>query len=369
MSAYYIGLMSGTSVDAIDAALIQCDATTLQLHSTYRHPFPEKIRTELLAISQETREHTPLQQIAYLDVELAHLFADAVHGVLQHAQLSPEQITAIGSHGQTIVHSPNSSPAYTWQLGDPNIIAERTGITTVADFRRRDLAVGGQGAPLAPACHQALFQTPTENRVVLNIGGIANLTVLPADPQQAIIGFDTGVGNALLDAWCLRHQQQAYDAAGAWAATGIIQTALLQALLNDSYFSRPSPKSTGRDYFNLHWLERYLGHQPYCTEDVQATLLALTVESIAQAVRPYFAARLIVCGGGAHNLTIMQALAQSLPTCEVVSSSALGIAPDWIESICFAWLAHQTLNRRAGNLPSVTGARAAVVLGGIYYGR
>ncbi len=368
MSSYFIGLMSGTSVDAIDAALISFDADKIHLHHSYRHEFPSVIRSELLMISQESREFTPLHRIAFLDIHLAKLYAESVQKLLRQANLSPDKITAIGCHGQTIVHSPDSKPPYTWQLGDPNTVAELTGITTVADFRRRDLAAGGQGAPLAPACHQALFHSPTENRIVLNIGGIANLTVLPADTQQAVIGFDTGVGNALLDVWCLKHRAQAYDNAGQWASSGIVQPQLLSDLLSDPYFSRPAPKSTGRDYFNINWLNLYLGLQNYRPEDVQATLLALTVESIVAATRAYQPQRLIVCGGGAHNLGLMQGLAQSLPNCSVESSMAFGIDPDWIEAICFAWLARQTINRQTGNLPSVTGAHHPVILGGIYYG-
>lgn len=369
MPPYFIGLMSGTSVDAIDVALISFNTGKLQLHHSYRHAFPSVVRSELLTISQESREFTPLHRIAYLDIQLAKLYAEAVLKLLRQANLSPTKITAIGCHGQTIVHSPDSSPPYTWQLGDPNTLAELTGITTVADFRRRDLAAGGQGAPLAPACHQAMFHSPTENRIVLNIGGIANLTVLPAEAQQAVIGFDTGVGNALLDAWCLKHQQQACDYEGKWASTGQVQPELLQVLLSDAYFSRSAPKSTGRDYFNINWLNSYLGLQNYHPKDIQATLLALTVESIAIAARAYHPQRLIVCGGGAHNPLLMQGLARALPDCIVESSTALGIHPDWIEAICFAWLARQTLTRQVGNLPSVTGAHSGVILGGIYYGR
>ncbi|MDD2814741.1 MAG: anhydro-N-acetylmuramic acid kinase [Thiotrichaceae bacterium] len=369
MPPYFIGLMSGTSIDAIDAALISFNAGKLQLHHTYRHAFPSVVRSELLTISQESREFTPLHRIAFLDIQLAKLYSEVVLKLLRQANLSPSKITAIGCHGQTIVHSPDSNPPYTWQLGDPNTLAELTGITTVADFRRRDLAAGGQGAPLAPACHQALFQTPTENRIVLNIGGIANITVLPAETQQPVVGFDTGVGNALLDAWCLKHQQQICDYEGKWAKSGTVQTQLLNDLIKDSYFSRTAPKSTGRDYFNINWLNSYLGLQNYRLEDVQATLVALTVESIAAAARPYHPQRLIVCGGGVHNPLLMQGLAQSLPNCSVESSIAFGIHPDWIEAICFAWLARQTLTRQTGNLPSVTGARSPVILGGIYYGR
>lgn len=369
MPPYFIGLMSGTSVDAIDAALVSFNAGKLHLHHSYRHEFPSVVRSELLNISQESRELTPLHRIAFLDIQLAKLYAEAVLKLLRKASLSPDKVTAIGCHGQTIVHSPDSHPPYTWQLGDPNTVAELTGITTVADFRRRDLAAGGQGAPLAPACHQALFHHPTENRIVLNIGGIANITLLPADEHQPVIGFDTGVGNALLDAWCLKHQRKACDYEGKWASSGTVQTDLLNNLLSDAYFSRPAPKSTGRDYFNINWLNSYLGLQNYRPEDVQATLLALTVESIAAAVRTYQPQRIIVCGGGAHNPLLMQGLAQSLPNCTVEASTALGIDPDWIEAICFAWLARQTINRQVGNLPSVTGARTPVILGGIYYGR
>jgi len=362
----FVGLMSGTSVDAIDAVLVEFSKHSIELKAVYLHPWPTEIRQSLLHLSQQIKSQSRLHEIAMLEVQTAECFATATLELLKQAQILPDKVCAIGSPGQTLYHHPQGTPAYTWQLGDPNLIAQFTGITTVADFRRRDLAAGGQGAPLAPAFHQAVFYTPQEDRTVLNIGGIANITVLPADSNLPVIGFDTGPGNALLDAFIEQQRGSKMDIQGNWAKSGKIQENLLNLLLTDDYFTRPAPKSTGRDYFNLNWLQKYFEEAVFRPEDIQATLGQLTITTIAHAVRPYKPHRLLVCGGGVHNPFLMNGLTKELPDCMIESTLTQGIDPDWVEAMCFAWLAKQRLDGRPSNLPSVTGARQAVVLGGIY---
>jgi len=364
-SSMFIGLMSGTSIDAIDAALVEfTDTDDITILATHRHPWPGALQEALLHLSQHPRKPTTLHEIASLDVQVGELFAQATLALLATTHVLPRQIRAIGSPGQTIDHAPTGQPPYTWQLGDPNLIAHQTQIPTVADFRRRDVAAGGQGAPLTPAFHQAWWRSPLENRVVLNIGGIANLTVLPAQADLPVIGFDTGPGNALLDAYSLQQQHLPFDAGGRWAARGQVQPSLLEAFLADPYFARPAPKSTGRDYFNLAWLTQH--PSPFPSADVQATLAQLTIDTIVQAVSSYAPQRLLVCGGGSHNQLLISGISQKLPNCSVESTLAYGIDPDWVEAVSFAWLAKQRLAEQPGNLPSVTGARQAVVLGSIY---
>lgn len=362
----FIGLMSGTSVDAIDAVLVEFTMAGIQVHAIHSHPWLPQLREALLMLSQQTREQSILHDIATLDVKMGEMFAQASKALLEQSQIPREQVCAIGSPGQTLYHHPDGSPPYTWQLGDPNVIAQITGIPTVADFRRRDMAAGGQGAPLAPAFHNALMRSPNENRVVLNIGGIANITVLPADETQPVIGFDTGPGNALLDAYVYQQQHCHQDENGAWAATGQVQSSLLDAMLADPYFVKLPPKSTGRDYFNLDWLTNHISGLSLPPEDIQATLCLLTITSIVQAILPYQPERLFVCGGGVHNPLLMDGLAKQLPHCVVESTAAIGIDPDLVEAISFAWLAQRRMDEKPGNLPSVTGAHQAVVLGSVY---
>ncbi|MDM8561631.1 anhydro-N-acetylmuramic acid kinase [Candidatus Parabeggiatoa sp. HSG14] len=362
----FIGLMSGTSVDAIDAVLVEFTVAHNRVIATHSHTWPFQLRESLLVLSQQKREQSTLHEIATLDIQTAELFAEATLALLEKAQILPKQICAIGSPGQTLYHHPEGTIPYTWQIGDPNVIAQITGIPTIADFRRRDVAAGGQGAPLAPAFHNFLLRSSQENRVVLNIGGIANITVLPANENQPVIGFDTGPGNALLDAYVSQQKHQRMDKSGIFAATGKMQPSLLESMLADPYFSRPAPKSTGRDYFNLDWLTHLLSHLSLPPEDIQATLNQLTITSIAQATLPYKPQRLLVCGGGVHNPLLMAGLAKQLPDCIVESTEAVGIDPDLVEAISFAWLAQQRMDKQPSNLPSVTGAQQAVVLGGIY---
>ncbi|MDR9436007.1 MAG: anhydro-N-acetylmuramic acid kinase [Thiohalophilus sp.] len=370
MTTYYLGLISGTSMDGIDAALLAFDEQQPRLLAHYSHPLPDPIRQQLYQL--QTPGQNELATAMHLDVELGRLFATAAQTLIEQAALRPDQIAAIGSHGQTLRHYPDGPAPTTWQIGDPNIIAEQTGITTVADLRRRDMAAGGQGAPLVPAFHAAVFRQAPINRAILNIGGIANLTLLPAETSQPVIGFDTGPGNGLMDAWIGQHLGQHYDRDGEWAASGHIHPGLLERLLHDDYFERPPPKSTGREYFNLDWLQpRLASFSDLAPRDVQATLCELTARSIGEALEATMdgVEEVLICGGGVHNRYLYQRLAELLTPARVASTAEAGIDPDWVEAAAFAWLAKQTLAGDPGNLPSVTGASHRVVLGGVYPGK
>ena len=367
--AYYVGLMSGTSADAIDVVAVDFLEQKLRLIGSHSVPLPHSLRQQIHTLA--TPNHNEIDSLGELDQALGELFASAINELLHKHNLAPSDIVAIGSHGQTIRHRPPQTTQYpfTLQIGDPNIIAERTGITTVADFRRRDMAAGGQGAPLVPAFHRALFQSSDVDRVIINIGGMANITWLPK--QGAATGFDTGPGNVLMDAWILKNQHKAYDADGDWASSGTLDKTLLSQLLKQSFFALTPPKSTGREAFNLEWLEseiRQLTSKPNA-EDVQMTLLALTATTICDCIRSLTQnqCEVFVCGGGAYNKRLMDELQQQLPQSKVASTASLGIAPEWIEAIAFAWLAKQTMNRQSGNLCEVTGARREVILGGVYF--
>ena len=365
---HYIGLMSGTSVDGIDAALVSIPVNgQFALLATHQHPFPVAVRAAIQALMQPGPDE--IEREGELDVQLGHLFAEAANTLLAKSGVSAASIRAIGSHGQTIRHCPHATHPFTRQIGNPSVIAEETGITTVADFRARDLAAGGEGAPLVPAFHHWLFRKPGVNRAIVNIGGIANITWLPATESNAVLGFDTGPGNTLLDLWITRHRNQPYDRDGAWAASGRVQKDLLARLMEDDYFAKAPPKSSGREHFNLAWLEQQLVGKP-APEDIQATLTELTAASIAQglALLPEKIGELYVCGGGSHNRHLLAHLCALLPGIPVATTETLGLDPDWVEATAFAWLAHQTLAGHAGNLPSVTGARHAALLGGIYLG-
>lgn len=367
----YLGLISGTSADGIDAALVRFGSdradARCELLLGRTQPWDAATRARLVALGQGG-DCTSLDDIGQLDVQVAHAFADAAQALLAEAGVEPTALRAIGSHGQTVRHRPEARWPFTWQLGDGNVIAERTGVTTVADFRRRDVAAGGHGAPLLPALHAALLRAPDESRAVLNLGGIANLTLLPR--TGAVRGFDTGPANALLDAWCARHTGADFDADGAFAASGRIDAALLAALLREPWFTLPPPKSTGREQFHLAWLEAASGTGARAPQDVQATLLELTAASVADALRATQpdTARLLVCGGGVHNPVLLARIAAHLPDVVVQSTAACGVDPDFIEAMGFAWLARETLAGRPGNLATVTGARGARVLGAIHPG-
>ncbi len=365
-SDLYAGLMSGSSLDAIDAVLVRFDPGP-ELIAHHSHPLPPALVAQIDALTRPGDDE--LKRLGVADVELGNCFADAVLALLDQAGVAASAVRAIGSHGQTVRHEPRPPHRHSLQIGDPNLIAERTGISTVADFRRRDMAAGGQGAPLVPAFHRAMLHDPVRDRVVLNIGGIANLTLLPAAADAPVSGFDTGPGNALMDAWIQQHQGRPYDQGGAWAASGQVQPEPLTRLLDEAYFHEAPPKSTGRDYFNLDWLERgWPDVSAWRPADVQATLLELTAFTIADAIRQTAAdsCEVLVCGGGLHNTRLMQRLQERLPEQTLRSTASCGLEPDWVEAMAFAWLAHQTLQRQPGNVPAVTGARHAVILGAIY---
>lgn len=357
-------------MDGVDAVLLAVGKRGLRVEAHAFLPPPHGLPERLRALAQGAA--VSLEELAEADRRVGEWFAEAALALLARAHLSPERVTAIGSHGQTVRHRPPSAgkgPPFSLQLGDPNLIAARTGITTVADFRRKDLALGGEGAPLVPAFHAAAFAVPGRNRVVVNIGGIANLTWLPGR-GNAVTGFDTGPGNCLMDAWTRRHLGRPFDADGAFAARGRPDRALLEALLRDPWFSLPPPKSTGPDHFHLDWLERHLppGAHP---ADVQATLLWLTVESVARGIatacRGEPVHEVLLCGGGARNGALVAALSERLAPAGVATTAACGVDPLHVEAAAFAWLAHRTLARLPGNLPPVTGAHRPAVLGGIYF--
>ncbi len=356
-------------MDAIDAVLVSHDAVPPKLVMCHAHPIPDRINGSLQSLVSDGLSGGP--GIWHLDVQLGALFAEAANKLLIRAQVTADQIVGIGSHGQTVYHGPNDDPPITVQLGDPNVIAERTGITTVADFRRRDMAAGGQGAPLVPAFHRAVLQESGCPRAIVNIGGLANLTVLPGDAGADVIGFDTGPGNTLMDQWCRRHRGTAMDEQGAWAKGGRPVQALLDVLLRDPYFAAAPPKSTGREYFNLQWLDAAMENSSSKgadAQDVQRTLCELTAKTIAEATRRYAAdtREIFVCGGGANNVILMEALSAAAGSMRVKSTAAAGFDPAWVEAIAFSWFAKQTLEGNPSSLPSVTGARHPVILGGIY---
>ncbi len=362
----FLGLMSGTSADGIDAALVQFPVEG-GCRFVHGHTFDWQVRTRdaLVALGQGA-EPASLDALGQLDAEVGIAFAAAANGLLERAGIARAQVRAIGSHGQTIRHRPTASPAFTWQIGDANRIAELTGITTVADFRRRDVAAGGHGAPLMPAFHLAMLGSSGEDRAVLNLGGIANLSLLAHD--GSLRGFDTGPANALLDGWCQRHLGTAFDADGAFAASGRVDEALLARLLDDAWFALPPPKSTGREQFHLDWVDARIGGAPLAPADVQATLLELTATTVTGALLAHLPGvrRLLACGGGVRNTLLLRRIGARLPGVEVVSSAAYGLDPDYMEAMGFAWLARETLAGRPGNLPSVSGARGPRILGAIH---
>ncbi|MFQ5983743.1 MAG: anhydro-N-acetylmuramic acid kinase [Woeseiaceae bacterium] len=367
MNSLYIGLMSGTSMDGIDAALVEFGERSCQVVATGTHEYPEELSTALMGASREP-QRCAIDTIGYLDNWVGEAFRDAALELITSSKTDAAQIVAIGSHGQTLRHQPRVERPYTLQIGDPNIIVAGTGITTVADFRRRDLALGGEGAPLLPPFHEWLFSDSKINRVVLNIGGIANITVLPAGGGE-VTGFDTGPGNTLLDAWTQVNKGEKFDRDGVWARSGNISSELLKLLLRDPYFAEPPPKSTGFEYFNLMWLRQALSEVGDVAEaDVQATLCALTARSIADAIGNYApgTSELLICGGGIDNTELIRWIAQALPDVQVHSTGEFGLEPDWVEAAAFAWLAKRCLDGEPGNLPGVTGAAHESKLGGIY---
>lgn len=359
MSDLYIGLMSGTSMDGIDATLVRFGEHSLELLGTHSHEYPHALRDALFAAIREPGLRNA-DDVPQLHREVGECFRDAALAVLQKARIDHAMVAAIGSHGQTICHEPDADEPFSLQIGDGALIAGGTGITTVNDFRRADIELGGQGAPLAPAFHEWLFRHAGVSRVVLNVGGIANVTVLPAGDADTT-GFDTGPGNTLMDAWARQHLGEPFDRDGEWAAKGSIDFDLLERMLADEYFSMAPPKSTGFEYFNLDWLNEY-DVSGLDAADVQATLSMLTARSIADAV-PAGTSEVLVCGGGVHNCRLMHLLACELPDVEISSTADAGLHPDWVEAAAFAWLAMRNLHNLPGNLTPVTGASRPAVLG------
>ena len=368
----YIGLLSGTSADSIDAALVGFTASEMRIIETYNHPIPNTMREAVFSLA--ISGHNEIELVSTLDQEYGQLFAEAAICLCKKAGINKEEVLAIGSHGQTIRHYPpsNKQLGYSLQIGDANIITEGTGITTVTDFRRRDIAAGGQGAPLTPAFHANLFYSNQTDRIILNTGGIANITWLPASGEA--LGFDTGPANGLMDSWCQRFLNQPFDKNGEWAQQGEVDQEFLSLLLSHPYFQQPAPKSTGRETFNLDWLDYEISQYPkeQTPESVQATLLALTTTSIAEAIEgvdPNKQASIYICGGGSHNTALCRQLGEMLAPRQLANTSELGLSPDWVEAAAFAWLAKQTMTHQTGNLPAVTGANKEVILGGVYWAR
>ena len=376
MQDYYIGLMSGTSLDGADGVLVDFSGAKPQVMAAASEPFADAFRAELLALNAPT--HDELHRAALAGNQLALVYAKVVHTLLRDAAtqgIAASQVQAIGAHGQTVRHQPRKTSddacgrAYTLQLNNPSLLAELTGLDVVADFRSRDVAAGGQGAPLVPAFHQGVFGRSNACRAMLNLGGIANLSVLPPKNTSPVLGFDCGPGNALMDAWCQQHTGQPFDANGAWAASGKAVPQLLASLMDEPYLSQPIPKSTGRDLFSVAWLAEKLA--PFAAErpvDIQNTLTEFTASACISAMERYGkeCEELIVCGGGAFNLHLVQRVQAGLPWLGVSTSGQHGLPPLQVEAAAFAWLARQMLGRLPGNLASVTGAAGPRVLGALY---
>lgn len=369
MKKLYIGLMSGTSMDAIDAVLVDFSIDTPNLLATYKSHLPDVLREELTQLY--STDLISLVKLAELDQKIALISVEAVKHLLKKSHRSAKEILGIGSHGQTVFHYPHlCNYPFTLQIGDPNIIAEKTGITTIADFRRRDMAAGGQGAPLTPAFHNTLFRTQKEDIIVLNLGGIANITYLPADLKASILGFDTGPANCLLDQWIQHHLKQWFDKEGAWAANAQLDEDLLTQFLADPYFQLKPPKSTGPEYFNFKWISRHLTSFNRCLTPaaIQATLCELIAVSVARAIKNFNASHAVIllCGGGRKNIYLRKRLEKHCHPQSVLLTEDRGISSDWLEAMAFAWMAKQTLEKKTSNLPEVTGAKNATILGGVY---
>lgn len=365
MADLYIGLISGTSMDGIDAVVVSFEDSGVQVRETHNEPYPRALRNSLLTAIRLPMEREP-DESGELHRLVGISFRDAVNAVIAKCGGDTVQIKAIGSHGQTLRHQPDADPPFSLQIGDASIIARDTNITTVANFRQADIDAGGQGAPLTPPFHDYLFRSAIKNRVVLNIGGIANITVLPC-AGSPITGFDTGPGNTLMDNWIREQLGMDFDELGAWAAQGQVIDNLLHDFLGDAYFKQQPPKSTGFEYFNRSWLDRRDVSQ-YRAVDVQATLCELTARTIASAIHDHaeHTNEVFVCGGGVHNAELMRRLANNLGDVAIDNTHSTGLDPDWVEAVAFAWLAMRTLNGQTGNLPSVTGASHKVVLGRIH---
>lgn len=358
-SELYIGLMSGTSLDGVDVALCKIDESVCKLVNTLEYSLPRELKSDILTAIED---QTTLAKVGELDHRLGLLFAEAVNALLEQVHIESADIRAIGSHGQTLWHAPEGSYPFSMQLGDPNILVARTGIPVVADFRRKDMALGGQGAPFAPAFHAFLFGKIAKKTAVVNIGGMANITIL----DDTLSGYDTGCGNVLLDGWIAKNRGEPYDKEGAWAASGRVDQDLLENMLADPYFLLDAPKSTGRERFGMAWLEEKLQGFGLPPKDVQATLLELTVQSIANEVKQFDRELLLLCGGGAKNSFLLARIRQLLPQTEVATTDEYGVNGDFMEAMAFAWLAYKRIHKEEVALKAVTGARENTLLGGLY---
>lgn len=365
MSELYVGLISGTSVDGVDAVLADFDADACRIVAAATTPYPHGLAARVRSLIEKPM--TSLRDLGGLDHAIGQFFASCALALLRNAHIETANVAAIGHHGQTIFHEPNGPEPFTMQIGDPNIVAARTNVATVADFRRLDMALGGQGAPLVPAFHAWRFGRTAEPRIVVNIGGISNITVLT--PDAPVLGFDTGPGNTLLDLWIRRVSGEAFDDAGRFAATGRVDERLLARFRDEPYFAASAPKSTGRELFNMQWLDERLAEtRTLAAADVQATLAELTAVTIADSIKAAQPScrRIVVCGGGAHNLDLLGRL-RRLSGAIVDTTAAHGLDPDWVEGAAFAWLARQRLRKQPGNVASVTGARRDAILGSVYW--
>lgn len=367
MTELYVGLMSGTSADGIDAVLVRMDDGQPRLIGQHFQTYPDQLRTDIATASQS--ETLDFDTFFQLDREVGNAFAAAAIGLLTEHTDGAERVRAIGSHGQTVRHRPESGLQYTVQIGDPNVITARTGIDVVADFRRADMAFGGEGAPLAPLFHDRFLRVDGHDAVVLNLGGIANISALPCD--RGVFGFDTGPANALMDDWIRHCRHLPYDADGAWAATGSVNTALLDTLMTDPYFSRPYPKSTGREHFNLPWLEDRLSGYNASDADVQATLCELTAVSVSDAIKAVCpnSEFLFVYGGGQNNAELMRRIRAHLPKIHIADTSARGFPGDFLEATMMAWLTYCYIHNIGMGIAPITGGADGVVLGGCYKAR
>nr|WP_321356952.1 anhydro-N-acetylmuramic acid kinase [uncultured Draconibacterium sp.] len=364
---YYIGIMSGTSMDGIDTVLVTFEDSSIQIIKSYTQAFPNDLKTEMYRLLNNYQ--SSLQKLGEIDHQLAVSYADAVENLLKDTGVALEQVEAIGCHGQTFFHAPVSRFPFTIQLGNGNLLAAKTGIKTIMDFRRMDMAFGGEGAPLAPAFHQAYFSDVQEKRVILNLGGIANITILSEEDDSKVTGFDTGPANCLMDSWIQYIKGEKFDKDGLWATSGKVIPKLLNTMLKDNYFKLPAPKSTGRELFNMNWLNNHLEKiKEYKNEDIQATLLELTAISVSESVKKYAPETNAVyaCGGGAFNKQLLNRLSNCLSNIKVSTTGDLGVAPQQVEAVAFAWLAMRRVNNLSGNLPSVTGASRKVLLGTIF---
>lgn len=362
-NSYYIGLMSGTSVDGIDAVLVSINQDQIECLASQSTRFDQTIRNTILDAC--TKGFTSADQVPALDQQLADIYAEAINKVAYRHSASLQN-AVIACHGQTINHEPNATPPFSLQIGNAQRLANLCNRPVVSDFRNADIAVGGQGAPLAPAFHHTVFRSSEESRVVANLGGIANISVLPSDARRDVVGFDTGPANGLMDYWINKHLGKDFDQSGQWAASGKLNSALLETLLDEDYFSLTPPKSTGRELFNAHWLERKLSQfAALAPEDVQATLCELSAVTVARDIKHHDAdcKRVLLCGGGVHNKELKRRLQLHLSNASIDSTAAFGVDPDFVEAIAFAWLAHRHVNQLTGNLPSVTGASKKVILG------